>query len=269
MIKKFIRYIPYTIFLIVLILLVSHLFNLSSFNIDNTTILLIVLLFVAPLSGSLRKIKFGEFEAEIQPEEVKQIETEVRNLPQDENTPPYEINYTVEDIYSALQNDHVLALAKLRIELEKTIDKIILLRDANYHKKSLQFAIRYLESKDIIDRKTIAPIKDVIAICNRAIHGEDVKKTTAESIVNIGVDLLKKLHKTYYELVSKPTNSEEITPGQRDNFANSKYHVTTVVPLVGGPYINRYIFNQEQLDQFLANYDEFAEFLIEIKKLDN
>lgn len=224
-------------------------------------------MFLLPLSGSLKKIKFGEFEAEIQPEEVKKIETEVREIPKTDDSLPYEINDTIDGIYSALENDHVLALAKLRIELEKVVDNIIASQDEKPRRKSLFTAIHFLEGRGLIDNKIIPPLKDVVAICNRALHGEDVTKTTAESIVNIGIDLLKKLHKHFYDLISKPTESEEISPRERDEYANAKYQVTTVVPLVEGPYTNRYIFNQEQLDQFLENYDEFAEFLITINKI--
>ncbi|MCK5061298.1 hypothetical protein KAR28_01995 [Candidatus Parcubacteria bacterium] len=267
--KKIIKYIPHSIFFTVSLLLVLHTFNIGSLNIDNTTILLIVLLFIVPLSGSLKKIKFGDFEAEIQPAEVKKIETEVRGLPQDDSPRSHEIDNIVENIYSALENDHIMALAKLRIDLEKYIYKIIFTQEKKFHKKSLYSAIRYLENKKIIDKKVITPIKDVISICNRAIHGEDVKKKTAESIIDIGGDLLMNLHFIFTELKSKPTTSEEISSTQRDHFMNSKYHVTTVVPIVDGPYINRYVFNQEQLNRFLENYDEFAEFLTEIKKIDN
>ncbi len=267
--KKIIKYLPFLIFIIVLILLVLHLFNLGTVNIDNTTILLVVLLFVVPLSGSLKKIKFGEFEAEIQLEEVKKIETEVRDIPKDDNDSPYEIDNTIDSIFSALENNYVLALAKLKIELEKIIFKIIFTQEEDFHKKTLHSAIRYLYSHEIINKQIIDPIKKVISICNRAIHGESVKKSTAESIINIGVDLLKKLHNTFYSLTSKPSSSEEISPKQRDVFMNSKYHITTVIPVVDGPYINKYTFNQKQLDQFLDNYDEFAEFLVEIKKIEN
>lgn len=260
---------PYVIFFIVLLLLVLHLFDIGSCNIDNITILLVVLLFVVPLSGSLKKIKFGDFEAEIQPEEVKKIETEVRDLPQDDTVLPYEIDDIVENIFSTLENDHVLALAKLRIELEKIIFKIIFTQEKEFHKKTLYLAIRYLYSHEIIDKQIIVPIKEVVSICNRAIHGENIKKNVAESIVNIGVDLLKKLHNAFYDLISEPIASEEISLKQRDDFLDSRYHVTTIVSITDSPYTNRYIFSQEQLDQFLDNYNEFAEFLVEIKKIDN
>lgn len=45
------------------------------------------------------------------------------------------------------------------------------------------------------------------------------------------------------------------------------YEVTTVVPLVEKPYLSKRTLNQEQLDQFLEGYNEFAEFIVEVRKL--
>ena len=49
---------------------------------------------------------------------------------------------------------------------------------------------------------------------------------------------------------------------------NMKYKVKTVIPYVEEPIKNEYIFTQDELDNFLDNYNEFAEFLVEIKQLE-
>jgi|SRR3989344_3721725 len=266
--KNLLKHLPWLAFFLVLVLLVLHLFNISFVTINNTTILLIVLLLLSPLSNSFKKIKWGDFEAEIEPAEVKKIESEVKKLPEDDSPKPYEINDTTESILSVLDQDHVLALAKLRIELEKVLSKILAATENGQGRQlSLSSILRRLEKSTAFDRQFISPIRNVIAIGNRAIHGEEVQKETAKNIVNIGIDLLQKLYRELYDLISKPTSSEAISVRERDEYLDSSYHVTTVVPLADEPYMNRYIFNQEQLDQFLENYDEFAEFLIEIKKI--
>lgn len=266
--KNLLKYLPWLTFFLVLALLLFHLFNVSFVKIDNTTILLIVLLLLSPLSNSLKKIKWGDFEAEIESAEVKKIESEIKKLPEDDSPKPYEIDDITESILSVLEQDHILALAKLRIELEKVLSKILAATEnGGGHQLGLSKILRRLEKSTSFDKQFISPIRDVIAIGNRAIHGEEVQKGTAKNIVNIGIDLLQKLYRELYEFISKPTNSVVISPKNRDEYSSSSYHVTTVVPLVEDPYINRYIFNQEQLDQFLENYNEFAEFLIEIKKI--
>jgi hypothetical protein len=266
--KNLLKYLPWITFFLVLTLLVLHLFGTSVVTIDNTTILLIILLLLSPLSNSLKKIKWGDFEAEIEPSEVKKIESEVKKLPEDNSQEPYEINYIIENIQSVLDQDHILALAKLRIELEKVLLKILTVTENTQgHQLGLSNILRKLEKSASFDKQFISPIRDVVAIGNRAIHGEEVKKETAKKIIDIGVDLLRKLYRELYDFISKPINSEVISEKDRDEYFFSSYHVTTIVPLSKEPYMNRYIFNQEQLDQFLENYDEFAEFIVEIKKI--
>lgn len=237
-------------------------------NIDNTTILLTLILLLIPFSGSLKKIKFGDFEAEIGREEVKKLESEVKDLPEEETPAPYEINETIDHIYTVLEDDHVLALAKIRIEFEKIIFKLFTISGENDDQKiTLSAAIRLLAKKEVINQQIVAPLKDVIAICNRAIHGEEVSKQTAESIIDIGIDLLKKLHRSYYETISNPVKTTPLSPAERDTYIAATYEVSTVIPLNDEPYLNKYVFNQEQLDQFLEGYDEYAEFLVEVKRV--
>jgi hypothetical protein len=44
--------------------------------------------------------------------------------------------------------------------------------------------------------------------------------------------------------------------------------VETVVPLVTEPYKNFYDMSQGQLDEFLAGYDDFDEFIVSIQLVD-
>lgn len=268
--KKIKKHIPIIIFLIVLVLFILYLFNASFVRIDNTTLLLLVLLLLAPFSESLRKIKFGEFEAEIEPSEVKKIEKEVNEIEKEENKGVSgDKNNIIDEMYAILENDHILALAKLRMELEKILNKIVFTKEKSLNVRRGQFAqLRYIEKNNLLDKKYIAPIKDVLSICNRAIHGEDVSKRTAENIVEIGSNLLNQLQFEFSSLLIKPTNSEQILPKRRDEYMNTQYKVKTVIPYTENPVKNEYIFTQEELDNFLDNYNEFAEFLVEIKQLE-
>jgi len=270
--KSFLKRLPYLAFFFIFVLLVLHLFKVPFVAVDNMTILLILLLLLSPLSNSLKKIKWGDFEAEIQQAEVEKIGSKVKELPESDPQKPYEINETIEDIFSVLDQDHILALAKIRIELEKVLSKILsVVGNSQKRPLGLSNILRSLEGADLFDKQFIPPIRDVVAISNRAIHGEEVEKEIAKKIIDVGAELLWKLYRELYNLLSKPTNSEVISPRERDEYINATYHVTTVVPLINEdePYINRYIFNQEQLSQFLENYGEVAEFLVEIKKIGN
>lgn len=240
-------------------------------KVDNITILLIILLLLLPLVKSLKKIKWGEFEAEIEPKEVKKVEREIKNLPESKKVEiiPYGIRNISNGVRSVLESDHILALAKLRIELEKLLNKILTVKEKQYtNKLGVWHIARILEKENIIDKSYIGPIKEVINLCNRAIHGEEIREKDAYSIVELGLDLLDKLSLEYYSLIIKPIEKIKITEKERDEYYDVKYEVTTVIPLAGEPYMNKYIFTQEELDQFLQGYEEHAEFLISIKKLD-
>ena len=49
---------------------------------------------------------------------------------------------------------------------------------------------------------------------------------------------------------------------------DAKYEVVTVVPLVDNPYRSKRIVNQEELDDLLKGYEEYAEFLVSINKIE-
>jgi len=268
--KKLKKHIPLIIFLIALLLFCLYLFNIDIVRIDSITLLLLALLLLTPFSSSLKKIKFGDFEAEIEPEEVKKIEKEVKKIEKEESREvSRDKSNVIEEMYSILENDHILALAKLRMELEKILNKIAFTKDKKSNAKRGQFAqLRYIEKNSLLDKKYIAPIKDVLSISNRAIHGEDVSKNTAENIIEIGSNLLNQLQYELSDLIIQPTNSEIILQKRSNEYMNMKYKVKTVIPYVEEPIKNEYIFTQDELDNFLDNYNEFAEFLVEIKQLE-
>ena len=47
-------------------------------------------------------------------------------------------------------------------------------------------------------------------------------------------------------------------------YRNAQYRLTTLVPLVDKPLKNVYIVDQEELDEFLEGYNEYAEFVVEL-----
>jgi hypothetical protein len=62
--------------IVALLLLVAHTLRLATLTVDSTSILLLVVMLVSPFVAAIKKIKFGEFEAEIDPAEVKRLKDE-------------------------------------------------------------------------------------------------------------------------------------------------------------------------------------------------
>ena len=54
-----------------------------------------------------------------------------------------------------------------------------------------------------------------------------------------------------------------------DKYREGMYKLTTVVPLAANPYMNEYLFTQEELDGWLDTYSEHAEFIVGVQFLGN
>jgi hypothetical protein len=54
-----------------------------------------------------------------------------------------------------------------------------------------------------------------------------------------------------------------------EQLSKAHYRVTTVVPLVDNPTKNVYVFDQEGMGQFLEGYEEHAEFVVDIRKIED
>ncbi len=105
-------------------------------------------------------------------------------------------------------------------------------------------------------------------MCNRAIHGEYVRPDDARSILGIGMQVLEHLGSINEEFTVKPIETKPISSSEVEAYRDEKYRVTTVVPLVENPVLNVRILDQEGLDALLDGYDEYAEFLISIERID-
>ena len=47
------------------------------------------------------------------------------------------------------------------------------------------------------------------------------------------------------------------------------YRVTTIIPYVNDPKCNIYTWSKDELADFLEGYGEFAEFIVDITRIDN
>ncbi|MCK5493732.1 MAG: DUF4145 domain-containing protein [Candidatus Omnitrophica bacterium] len=261
-------------FILGIILLVSHVFSFQKITVDNTTIALLIIVLLSPFISAIKKIKFGDFEAEIDPKEVQKIKKEVDS--QIDELSPTELKAmrefaVFEKIADLTNDDPVLALAKLRIEIEKIVTKLHTLSNLDVRinqQYSLTKMIFNLKKNEMLPPKIFSPLREVVAICNRAIHGEDIRKQDAKIIVKTGLNLIKVLYAEQMNLIDKSTIETSIIDEKiLDDYMSSQYQVTTFIPLVDKPTKNVRILNQEGLNELLEGYNEYAEFIVEIKKL--
>lgn len=257
-------------------MLIAHTLSFQPIKIDNTSIILLLVILLSPFISAITKIKIGDFEAEIDPKEVKRIREEVSaQITESESDAPRQVleaENTTKSIKALADTDPILALAKLRIELEKALNKLYRITHKDNRDRRSKTAgqlVHILSNTEILPPEIARSTREVISICNRAIHGEDIQREDAESVVASGSSLLYQLSFYMTEYLLKPFESTTIDKATLDQFWNSRYKVIAIVPLVDSPVKNTYIFDQEELDEYLEGYDEYAEFIVEMKKLDS
>jgi hypothetical protein len=92
--------------------------------------------------------------------------------------------------------DPVLALAKLRIELEQTLRRLharISQSTSSPRNIALGRIIQDLAAHQALPQDWAASIRDVVAICNRAVHGEEIRPRDALAVAETGGELLEGL----------------------------------------------------------------------------
>ena len=97
-----------------------------------------------------------------------------------------------------LGQDNSLAMAKLRIDMERELRKIAVSKDINAEISRLGVGrlADEMHRSEIIDNATLAAIKDILPVVNQAIHGGEVSTETAASVLNVGRKLITALHLT-------------------------------------------------------------------------
>ena len=126
-----------------------------------------------------------------------------------------------------------------------------------------------LSNEEVLPKEVARTIREVMSICNRAIHGEDIRKQDAESVVESGVSLLTTLYSYASNYILEPIETVPIDKATLEQYWDAQYRVTSIVPLVETPYKNVRILGQEGIDELLEGYDEYGEFIVEVRKIES
>jgi len=91
--------------------------------------------------------------------------------------------------------DNSLALARLRMDIERALRHVA-------YKRGIDIATRpygvigltqELVSKEILPPTLLGGLKEIVSICNKAIHGVDIPNGTAAAVIRVGVQLIERL----------------------------------------------------------------------------
>lgn len=269
--KKFIlKNLWWVTFTLAFILLGVHSFNIANISVDSTSILLLIIMLISPFVIAIKKIKYGDFEAEIDSQEIQKIKADfektVHTKTEEDDSLP-EIYKATDAIRDLANSDPVIALAKIRIELEKVLTRLARITLTETKRSPLGALVNKLMNHEIISSQVGKSLSEVINICNRAIHGEFISEEDADTIVELGIELLEDL---YWDIQAQTTTasivSEEIiTPREsKEYYENKRYQLTTVTSYLENPKKVVRELTQEQLDDFFDGYNEFAEFVVKL-----
>lgn len=91
--------------------------------------------------------------------------------------------------------DNSLALAKLRLEIERELRRIAYQKGIDIGSRPIGVIhlAEELVSKEIIPATWLGGLKEIITVCNQAVHGIEVSDEVAASVVRVGGQLLEQI----------------------------------------------------------------------------
>jgi hypothetical protein len=125
--------------------------------------------------------------------------------------------------------------------------------------------VRELAAREEIPEPIVEPLLEVLQLAIRAVHGEAVRRSDAETIVALGVRILDELWDHYADIYLKPTSTEPVKWEEIESAREQRYLLTTLVPVINSPVRNVRVVDQVKLDQFFDGYGEFAEFVVALE----
>lgn len=96
-----------------------------------------------------------------------------------------------------LTEDPNLALAGLRIEIEKQLHLLAEYNQVRVSKAGIGILLSELSKQEVLNYEEQAALKDIVGILNSAVHGASVQQDTANKVVEVGVKLLLSIESKY------------------------------------------------------------------------
>lgn len=160
-------------------------------TIDAITVFLLVVALLPWLIPLVRSLEFpGGWKVEFQELEKARNKAEKAGLLSNKAKQAKTPSYSFESI---LDKDPNLALAGLRIELEKRLVQIAKLNKLNVSKASINQLLRLLNQEKILTSEESSALSDMSGLLNAAVHGADVDKRATEWAMEVGPKVLHSL----------------------------------------------------------------------------
>lgn len=164
--------------------------NLAIDGITLTLLVVSIIPWLAPLFKSLElpggwKIEFQELQkAKVKASDAGLLDIEAKDF--DENQFSFQ---------TVANTDPNLALAGLRIEIEKRLVKLAESRGLEVGRSGLSKLLRDLNGRQLINGTERAVLSDLSSMLNSAVHGAEVDQRAAEWAMDVGPQILATLDK--------------------------------------------------------------------------
>jgi hypothetical protein len=184
---------------LVITLIVVHGFWPDVFAVDAITIVLLFILCIPLVAQYLRKAKFPGAEFEFK-DEIRETERLVKlSIEQAEESSvagerkilPFE-TFKLSGVRELLDSDPVLALASLRIEIERKLNLFVeLFSLGKPNRWPISRLIEAIKKRDLLSVEQVTALQKIVNMCNRAVHGSLISVEEAKEIIGLAEDLNK------------------------------------------------------------------------------
>lgn len=179
-----------TISVLALLLALGHLLY-PSVRIDAVTLALLVIAILPWLGSVFRSVELpGGLKVEYKELEKAKEKAEQAGLLETPTDRKEEPGYI-----AAAQHDPNLALAGLRIEIEKRLRTLAQQQGVGGQNQGIGVLMRNLRTAGAIKPQEDSVLRDLIGLLNEAVHGADVDLRAAQWAIEVGPQLLASLDK--------------------------------------------------------------------------
>jgi hypothetical protein len=189
---KLVRASQIVVTIVAFALLVSHVFKCGAVRVDGVTLALLGILLITPLVDLIRRVKWGDFEAEIgRAEWARKARSPLKSPHRRTENRAYE-----QRLRELLREDPRLALARVRMDLEESLRRLYMATvEANpdVRRMSLGKYVDGLVRANVLTVPMAGALRDVIGLANRAVHGEAVDPIAASDLAVAGARLIGEL----------------------------------------------------------------------------
>lgn len=185
-----IRRLQYGVTLCALLIALAHIVW-PSLTIDAITVTLIFIALVPWLAPLFKSLELpGGWKIEFQDLERARTKADKAGLLTAAHRNESERQYSFQLV---AQEDPKLALAGLRIEIEKRLNEIAESNGINTGKASVGRLLRILGERELLSQEQRSVLSDMVGLLNAAVHGGEIDNRAAEWALDVGPRLVSAL----------------------------------------------------------------------------